>query len=480
MRHDALEELRAENPVPETLAPPPLEPLLARLDEEPPSDRRQPPKPGAGRRRLWAVAPVLVGIAVAVAVAIGAVALLGRAPKPAPASKPTSDTLQHLVDILGVLQRPQTAADREPAVLAGTLAGSHAPRRILALQAARTALMIGKPDVRLARLATITPWGEKVFIEPLTPVTATQAASLKRRYPQFRQAFEQPQPQTVRLALFGTMSISFGQVADIEDGGENTVEGLTTQVAQPPRCANRNRASRNHRVPCTVGVRAVDNVTGILGLDGPSPPLRVVMVIPDGVAKVAFILPRQAYPGAIAYPATQTIAVPVHNNIVAFQTDRYIDQDHWSKIGMIWYAPSGAVVKRIGAFSQLNAVLPDPTLDYTVRTENPSKWDSVVVVPNAGGQSATFTVAFRRPASGAYRYAFRFTGPSPQAGCYSPVGQAAIIRGPDLGIPSTNRGQIASTQFSSQTWCAGTYHVSVALATAIRRPFSTASFTVQP
>jgi hypothetical protein len=472
-----LEELRAHNPVRETPAPPPLEPLLARL-EELPRDLRGRPKPGSGWRRAWRLAPLVVAVAVTVAFAVAALALLRGAPKPKPASKPASGTLHHLVDILGVLRRPQTDADRPAAILAGMPAGSRAPRQLLAFWRARTALQVGNPDVRLARLATITPWGEKVFIEPLTPITAAQATSLERRYPQYRQLFEQRRPEKVSLALFGTMSVSFGQAADIENGGENTVEGLTTQAATPQRCAN--RASRNHAGPCSVGPHAVDDVTGILHLDGPSPPLRVVMVIPDGVANVSLILPRQAYPGAIPYPATETITLPVHNNIVAFQTDRYIDQDHWSKIAMIWYAPSGTVVKRIGDFSQLNAILPDPMLDFLVRTENPSHWDRLVVVPNAGGQSATFTVAFRRPVSGAHRYAFRFTGPSPQAGCYSPISKTPTVRGPDLGIPSTQRGQIASTQFSSQTWCPGTYTVSVALSTSAAQPFSTARFTVQP
>jgi hypothetical protein len=145
---------------------------------------------------------------------------------------------------------------------------------------------------------------------------------------------------------------------------------------------------------------------------------------------------------------------------------------------MIWYAPSGAIVKRIGDFSQLNTVLPDPRLSGAPRTRNPSSWDSVTVIPSVGGQSTTFTVAFRRPVSGAYHYAFSFSGPSARSGCYSPVSQTPIIRGPDLGIPSNRVGQIASTQFSAQTWCPGTYRVSVALATGGHPPFSTARFTV--
>jgi hypothetical protein len=439
IRPDVLEELRAENPVPETLAPPPLEPLLARLDEEPRSDRRTQPKPSSRWRRAWALSPPLVAAAVAVAIVIGALALLRGAPKPTQATKPTeatkrtSDTLQHLVDILGVLRRPQTPVDRAfPAQLSG-------------VQGAIMAGNAGTPVIRLARLATITSWGQKVFIAPMTPLTAAKATALEHRYPFLKSLFEQRQPQTLTLALFGNRATTFASPADIESGSESMFDGTNS----------------------------------ILGLDGPGPPLRVVLVIPDGVAKVAFVLPRQAYPGAIVYPSPETIMVPVQNNIAAFKTDRYIDQDHWSMIGMTWYAPSGATVKRIGNFNQLNTVRPDPPPFRQGRNQNPAKWDELAMVPRTGSPSTTFTAAFRRPVTGAYRYVFRFSGPTPRTGCYSPVNQA-VIRGPYLGIPSVSRGQIASTQFSSQTWCAGTYRVSVAPATRASQPFSTARFTVQP
>ncbi len=446
MSPDVLEELRAENPVPETLAAPALEPMLERLDEEPRSDRQDRPNSKSTRRRTPALGPLLVSAAIVVATLIGAFALPRGAARPTQATRPTeattrtSDTLQHLIDILAVLRRPQTPADRAlPAQLSG-------------VQGLIMASNAGTPVIRLARLAAITSWGQKVFIAPMTPLTAANVTALERkyqnRYPFLKSLFNRrpPQPQTVTLALFGDNGTSFASPADIESGQQTFFDGA------------------NH---------------SILGLDGPAPPLRVVMVIPDGVAKVAFFLPRQAYPGAIVYPTPETITAVVHDNIAAFVTDRYIDQDHWSMVGMIWYAPSGAIVKRIGNLNQLNSVRPDPMLDHGVSTAKPSTWDSLTVIPHAGSTATTFTIAFRRPLAGAYRYVFRFSGPTPHTGCYSPANQA-IIRGPDLGIPSTSRGQIASIQFSSQAWCAGTYTVSVALATRASRPFSTARFTIQP
>jgi hypothetical protein len=379
--------------------------------------------------RSIARAVVLVTVAfVPVAIVVGALVLLRGATTPRPTTKPAGNTIQHLVDILAVLRRPQTNADRSlsDSVLGGPDIGLR--------------IHTGTPDLPLSRLATVTPWGQKVFIAPMKPLTPPEITRLEHRYPGLARAFERRPAQTLTLGLFASGAASFGSVADIEAGKESVFDGANS----------------------------------ILGLDGPAPPIRVVITIPDGVAKVTFVLPRQAYPGAIAYPAPETITVPVHDNVAAFETDRYIDQDHWSRIGMIWYGPSGAIVKRTGEFDQLNTVLPDPTLS----TAGSGPWDSSTVVPSAGNQSTTFTAAFRRPVSGAYHYAFLFSGPTAHAGCYSPVSQTPIIRGPDLGIHSNHAGQIASTQFSGQTWCPGTYRISVAVAG--NRPFSTTRFTVHP
>lgn len=82
MRHDILEELRAENPVPEVLPAPPFGPLRARLDEEPVTGREQPPEPRSARHRAWALGPVLVSAVIVIALAVGSLALLHSARKP--------------------------------------------------------------------------------------------------------------------------------------------------------------------------------------------------------------------------------------------------------------------------------------------------------------------------------------------------------------------------------------------------------------
>jgi hypothetical protein len=433
VRQDILDELRRDNPVPEMPPPPAIAAVLARLDGEPPASPSGGRAPDSGRSRAGTAAALLASAAVAIAIAVGALVLLHGGAKPAPAGKPANTTVGRLVDILGVLRRPQTSADRA------------LPAELVGMRGEIMSVNVGTPDLQLARLATVAPWGQKVFIAPMLPLTAARIARFKHQYPRLARIFDQRQPQKVTLGLFGNTESDFSSVADIEAGKDTTFGGA--------------------------------NFDG-LRLDGFAPPLRIVMVIPDGVAKVAFLLPRQAYPGAIVYPASETITVPVHNNIAAFETDRYIDEDHWGQVGMVWYAPSGAVVRRSGDSSELDAVRPDPMLDYSIRTENPSHWDRLEVIPGTGSPSTTFTIAFRRPVTGPYRYAFRFSGPSAEAGCYSPVSPTPIVRGPDLGIPFDNRGQIADTQFSARTWCPGTYHVSVALVSSAGMPFSTAKFSV--
>lgn len=155
MRRDVLDELRRENPVPEAPAPAPVERLLARLDQEPLPDSRPEALRRPGWRRVRVAVPLLASVGVTVAIAVGAFVLLRGAGKPAPVAKAPGGTIQHLVDILGVLRRPQTPADR-------ALPDRSEGGRAAALSAAITAAHSGTPVLRLARLATVAPWGQKL------------------------------------------------------------------------------------------------------------------------------------------------------------------------------------------------------------------------------------------------------------------------------------------------------------------------------
>jgi hypothetical protein len=82
VKHDVLDELGAENPVPEVPAPPPFGPLGARLEQEPLVDGGQGPKPRSAWRRAWALGPAFVSAVIVTAIAVGALALLHPAHKP--------------------------------------------------------------------------------------------------------------------------------------------------------------------------------------------------------------------------------------------------------------------------------------------------------------------------------------------------------------------------------------------------------------
>lgn len=88
MRHAAFDELREQNPVPEELAPPPIERLIARLDEETLPDREQPPRPRPAWRRASALGPVLVSAVIVIAIAVGSLALLHLARRPLTTGSP--------------------------------------------------------------------------------------------------------------------------------------------------------------------------------------------------------------------------------------------------------------------------------------------------------------------------------------------------------------------------------------------------------
>jgi len=75
---------------------------------------------------------------------------------------------------------------------------------------------------------------------------------------------------------------------------------------------------------------------------------RLIHVVPDGVARVTFLLPRESptiEPGAPISKHSLTVTVPVHGNVAAVQIDHTQCCD---QVPMIWYDAAGDVIKRIG------------------------------------------------------------------------------------------------------------------------------------
>ena len=205
-----------------------------------------------------------------------------------------SQSRAELVRLLGVLRRPQTAADR-----AFHHAGWPTPPRASGSRI--------EPDRTLIRLATVTPWGAKVFMVPLTsPTNRVLARELG---------------ETVALWVQGIGWNDYSTVPDIRNGSawgpEATVRG--------PR-----------------------------GLES-----RFFEIVPSGVAKVVFYLLRQ-FPRPGEPPRfSGSVTADVHNNVAVFQVKAV--SPGASAVYAAWYTSSGRLIKRVGdwsAFATLGGAFP--------------------------------------------------------------------------------------------------------------------------
>ena len=261
-------------------------------------------RPHQGRRPRGAVA-LLLSTAVVIALALGAVVTLGGRRQPhttvrTPAVSPAG--VRHLVGILGVLRSAQTPADRPPALV---------PR----LTSRLGLTFVGTPDLALMRFATTTPWGERLYVVPINPPTAQQIARFTKRVPAAQRSrlikLIRGRAETLMvLSIDGAGGA--GDAATIEQGHGIGTEGAGRTFA------------------------------------GGSTATRITLVVPDGVAKVKFVFPRQSspeQPAAPVYPHSLAVIAPVRDNIAAVQVDRDVMD---GSVPMIWYGPDGQVVKRIG------------------------------------------------------------------------------------------------------------------------------------
>jgi hypothetical protein len=269
------------------------------------------PKRAIGRRfgasrprgvRAGAVS-TLAAAAVTILIAVGALVLLGGAHnRPARGVAPSA---QPLTNILGVLRRPQTKVDRDPFLLQRPLFRSSLLRGTL-----------GTPEPALIRLATITPWGAKVFLVPMKPPTQAAIAKLP---PRQRTRAEQKRAREGSGARLGLFTVG-------NDGGGT----------------------------CCATAETIEQA-GAAMWGGTSSLTQLVLVVPDNVAKVTVLIPRQEGRGVRILRRSLSLSAKVHNNVVAIEIDRLVDDPLQY---MIWYGPTGRVVKRFGSTSRLNRVIP--------------------------------------------------------------------------------------------------------------------------
>ncbi len=286
-------------------------------------------------------------------------------------------------------------------------------------------------DVALIRRAATTPWGDGVFVIPIKPAASQQRSG-----------------ERIDLEA-GSGGACCAPAADIQAGHDMLSQGAGRSFA------------------------------------GGSTGARLVLLVPDGVAKVQFVLPRQPSrnsPGSPIYAKPLRVTVPVHGNIAAVQVKRECCA---GAVPMIWYGPGGQVITRIGDLTAVNRVLSPPkpgpqTAQSRAAQRDPSTPNRVWVTPATGNQHAKYAVHFRLLLNDA-DYHFQMSGTTcPQI----------TFAGGGGGGYGDLRGRILSYDLDAvtgQTWCPGTYQVSVSVMDLGRygnlkypgRSFGSATFTVR-
>ena len=290
------------------------------------------------RHGLATVAVVIVGVLVVAAVS-GVFLLLGHQPRPATAAR--DPQAQQLIKLLGVLRRAQSPADRS-----------------LPAASFLRSPWSGPIDRQLTRLATVTPWGQKVFLVafkpgPIRPIPRTLKAN-----------------DPAAIALRAQM-------------GKETL-AIVTPWACGPACA----ASVGGR---PAGVIASQGLLSVQGAGrtfaGGSTAARLIAVVPDGVARVVFVLPRQpsisSNPGGPVYKQALRVPVTVKHNVAAVQVDRECCD---TQPPMMWYAPDGRLVHTVGnvaaAGRLVHTIMPAPeTASSRAAEHDPSTPNRVWVTP---------------------------------------------------------------------------------------------------
>jgi len=409
-------------------------------------------------RNAAAVIATLVSVAVTIAIVAAAIVGLredGQRSTTHPAQIPAAGP--QLFSILGVLRRPQTAADRAAATeLADQPAAQRArieakllstERRLAArgnrtaaarLQRELTRLRAQEPPARApdpqVRLAAVTPWGEQVILVP------------------YRSG------RTEELCM------------DSRNGSAGC--GMTAGAIEAGRAWSLEGAAREFA--------------------GGSTGVRLFIVVPDGVAKVAFVLSRDSgVPGGSVYRHSASVIAPVHNKVAFAQVNRQCCDGF---LVTRWYAPDSRLIKVSGNPAISNRVAgprPAPETPLSRAAErDPSTPNAVHIVPSSGGPKAAFKIQWRVLLSDA-DYKISATGPN-GAGCRGASDLGGVtgggvndVRGQLYGVPISPSGNLGK---SWDRWCLGTYRVSVTLydlglAGGLKhpdRPFGAATFTVRP
>lgn len=254
------------------------DPILALENELVAAARRA----AAPRRRVGAGIAVSVAAAtIAVVVAASALLLLGGRTRPVHSTAATPPAHGQLVDILAVLRRPQTKGDLTlpSAAKVGWLA------------------LAGTPDRALIRFAGVTPWQTRVFVVPIIPLSGRQLDRI-----------HQP------LRGFLRLRAARGEVITVLAGVPQPVAGFTAADIEAGRATLVQRGGGRHGA------------------------LRVVTLVPDGVANVALALVGRA-----GEPENLIESVDAHDNVAALE----VYSRPTRRMALVWFARDGHVIRRV-------------------------------------------------------------------------------------------------------------------------------------
>ena len=325
---DVIERLRRLNPEPDELTALPIEPLLRRLDQQ--TAAHQPDRPNVAARhrlteRLPSISTAVAIASVTVALVIGTGALLlakGHDRSVHNATTPSTlatSARQRLIDTLAVLRRPQTSADLNQQILSEL--------RPTARNALQIALQ-GAPDTPLMRLATVTSWGEKIFLVPMKPATENELRAAFAAWNNRRQSEDRPTFSVFTTWFQHKETLCVFYLPHYGGGCGPPISGSAAGGSVAAVRAGR-----------------VVNYSGDSAQGDPVWSVTAISVVPDGVTRVAFVLHGRTPAGTPAIPGNQrpvTATVEVHGNIAA----AHVKSDVYGKLEMIWYGQSGQVLHR--------------------------------------------------------------------------------------------------------------------------------------
>jgi hypothetical protein len=229
-------------------------------------------------------------------------------------------------------------------------------------------------------------------------------------------------------------------------------------------------------------VTALGPMTGINSAL-PTPDGHVVSIVPDKVARVQWVWPRQFDPATFTYVPAVTLTAPVLDNVAIARSHRTVPPQTTT-----WYAAGGQIITRLtdpnetfdagGAeYIPRARSKPGPETPLSRRAErNPATPNPVVVAPPVGSRATFYQVYFHALLNG-HAYEMRLIGPRP--GCTGPFAPKQRLHF-GLGQPLL-RGNLIQTAVDRLP-CNGEYHLSIAVIGAHRHtypPFGTATFTVR-